>query len=448
MGQRLLQPTRRFRRRSLSSIVAHPGRHEAQPHVSFRFRRYSSVRGSDLKLEFAMATNSAIPQEVPAPRVDCQCSGEPCEMGLTQGTQLREKILGVHRSLRRVEALRLEQPWWLPYPLFLKLAERKTAQPLVAALRRLNPAMLARLEGIGQGAGLTLGSLCLMNAMEAFIGSVQGRTVSLPTGACSSLAVRGGRSWTGEPVIARNFDYPLLFQPFYMLRDSRPRGGFRSLDFAVAPQAGTVDGVNEKGLAITLDYAFVTDSGVPNPLVTMLIADALASCASVTEAVRRIMATPRWGAGLLMLADAAGDMATVELSNTRSGVRRPAPGTDWLLNTNVCHCPETLAVQVSESAAYSERTPMALRGGAVLRPHVVRARRIEELLRDRISIGPDELAAIMADHGPSGAPDGASPCVHTGYFNTTASLQWFPRRRSVRVAYNWACKARYVEIGL
>jgi len=318
----------------------------------------------------------------------------------------------------------------------------------VAALRRLNSGMLARLEGLAEGSGLGLGSLCLMNAMEAFIGSVEGRTVNVPLGACSSLAVRGARSSTGEAIIARNFDYPLLFQPFFVLRDSRPRGGFRSLDFALAPQAGAVDGVNEKGLAITLDYAFVTEPGAPNPLITMVIAEALAACATVNEAVARIMASPRWGAGLLMLADAAGDLAAVELSHTRSGVRRPAPGTDWLLNTNVCLCPETQAVQVPESAAYSERTATPLRGGLVLQPHAIRARRFEALLRKQTSVGPEQLAAIMADHGPDGVPDGASPCVHTGYFNTTASLQWFPKRRSVRVAYNWACQARYVEIGL
>jgi hypothetical protein len=369
-------------------------------------------------------------------------------MGLTQGTRLREKIRGARQSLRRLEALRLEQPWWVPYPLFLKLAERKTARPFVTALRQLNPSMLARLQGIAEGSGVGLGSLCLMNAMEAFLGSVQGRTVPSPIGACSSLAVHGGCSSTGEPVIARNFDYPLLFQPYFMLRDSRPHDGFRSLDFAVAPQAGTVDGVNEKGLAITLNYAFVTDLGAPNPLITMLIADALASCATVTEAVRTITSRPRWGAGLLMLADAAGDLAAVELSNTRSGVRRPAPGTDWLLNTNICNCPETSVVQVPESAAYSEKTPGPLRGGRVLQPHAIRARRIEELLRKQTSVGPEELTAIMADHGPDGVPDGASPCVHTGYFNTTASLQWFPKRRSVRVSYSWPCRAKYVEISL
>jgi hypothetical protein len=304
------------------------------------------------------------------------------------------------------------------------------------------------MQGIADGAGLPVRSLCLMNSMEAFIASLEGRTVAPPAGGCSTLAVRGTRSRTGEPIIARNFDYLALLQPFYTLRESRPRGGFGSLDFAVAPQAGTVDGVNEKGLAITLNYAFVTDPGRPNPLVSMLIADALASCATVTEAVRRITASPHWGAGILMLADASGDLASVELSNTRAGVRRPAAGADWLAFTNVCSCPETCAVQVPESAAYADKAPLPLRRGSVLEPHTNRARRIEELVRHQSSIGPNELAAIMSDHGPTGAPDGASPCVHTDYFNTTATLQWFPLGRRVRASFSTACKAQYVEIAL
>ena len=395
-----------------------------------------------------MTNNSQNTAMMPPARVECRCTGEPREMGLTQGTELRQKILGARHDLRRLETLRLEQPWWLPYPLFLKLAESKSEKFLLAALRQQNPAMLVRLQGIAEGAGLPLGSICLMNAMEAFLGSVQGRTVVPPTGACSALAVRGPRSRTGEPIIARNFDMPALLQPFSMLRESRPRNGFRSLDFALAPQAGTVDGVNEKGLAITLDYAFVTDAVTPNPLITMLIADALAACATVTEAIQHLTTTPRWGAGMLMLADAAGDLASVELSNTRAGVRRPAAGEDWLLVTNVCRCPETCAVQVPETATYSDKVPLSLRGESVLQSHAIRAQRIEKLFLAQSSVGPDELAAIMADHGPTGVPNGASPCVHTDYFKTTASLQWFPKSRRARVAYSTACTARYVEIAL
>src|SRR5262249_20677929 len=101
-----------------------------------------------------------------------------------------------------------------------------------------------------------------------------------------------------------------------------------------------------------------------------------------------------------------------------------------------------------DSAAYAENTPTALRGTSVLQPHGDRARRIEELLRKQDCIGLAELAAIMADHGPKGVPDATSPCVHTDYFNSTAALQWFPARRSVRASYSTACTARYAEVAL
>jgi hypothetical protein len=369
-------------------------------------------------------------------------------MGLSQGSELREKIIGTHESLRELEVFRLEQPFWLPYGLFLRLAERKSEHALVPALRQRDPAMLARLQGVAEGAGLPLGSLCLMNAMEAFISSMQGRTTVPLPGACSALAVRGARSRDGEPIIAKNFDYLPLVQPFFTLRESRPLNGLRSLDFTVAPLAGTVDGMNEKGLAITLNYAFVTDRGEPNPLITMVIADTLATCGTVGEAVKHISARPRWGAGMLMLADASGDIASVELSNTCAGIRRPNAGTDWLSFTNVCLCPETCAVQVPESVVFSEKVPAPMRGKPVLHWHANRARRIEQLVQAQSCIGPDELAAIMADHGPDGVPDGASPCVHTDYWRTTASLQWYPARRRARVSYSAGCKARYVEVCL
>ena len=50
---------------------------------------------------------------------------------------------------------------------------------------------------------------CLFNALEPVLSSVGGCTAC--PGACSAVAVRGSRSITGEPMVARNFDYlPLI----------------------------------------------------------------------------------------------------------------------------------------------------------------------------------------------------------------------------------------------
>lgn len=384
----------------------------------------------------------------PPPSIVCRCAGDASAMGLAQGRPLRRQLAEARRMLRYLEAFRSEQPHWLPYPLFRRLAEYRCGNALVPALRQVSPSMLERLRGIASGADLPLRSVCLMNALEAFLSSVRGRTVTPPLGGCSSVAVCGSYSENGEPMVAKNFDYLPLVQPFFILRECRPQRGLRSLEFTVAPLAGAVDGVNEAGLCITLDYAFATDVAAPAPLITMVIAEALGRCKSVSEAAEFIMAQPRWGAGMLMLADASGELAALELTNTRSALRRPAPGQDWLLFTNVCRCTATCAVQVPEAALFSERVPVPLRGKPVLRWHEERARRLEELVQAQKPINRDRLAAIMADHGPRGVADGSSPCVHTDYWRTTACLQWFPARRSVRASYTTACEAEYVELAL
>jgi len=135
--------------------------------------------------------------------------------------------------------------------------------------------MSDRLAGIAEGARVGRGAICLCNALEPLLSSVGG---CITCGhACSAVAIRGDRSATGEPVIVRNFDYLLLAQPYYIVRETRPARGFRSLEFTLAPLAGAVDGLNEAGLGIVYDYAFALDQpAAPAPSISMAISGALA----------------------------------------------------------------------------------------------------------------------------------------------------------------------------
>ncbi len=392
-----------------------------------------------------MKLDSPEPPSVPA--IDCVCSGTDREIGFTQGRALKEQIRRLWKRLALMDAFRLEQPAWLPYPLYLRLAASKAERALRPALEELEPGMLARLEGLSAGSGLPVRNFCLMNAIEALLSTVTGRIVAGP-GGCSALGIRPTRSSISEPMVAKNFDYIPLVQPFFIIRDSRPARGLRSLQFTVAAMPGAVDGINEHGLCITLNYAFVLDSSRPAPLISMTIAQALAQCKDVAAAARFITQRSRWGAGILMLADASGDLACLELSNTRAAVRYAPPSEDWLTCTNVCLSPDLREVQVPESAVFSDRVPLPLRGQPVLSWHARRACRIDELIRAKRQLGPDDLAAIMSDHGPGGVPDGSSPCVHTDYWRTTAAVQLYPASRRMRVSYTTACTARYAEFRL
>jgi hypothetical protein len=247
-------------------------------------------------------------------------------------------------------------------------------------------------------------------------------------------------------MLVHNFDYLPLIQPFYALRDRRPADGLRSLDFTVAPLAGAVGGMNEAGLCTALNYAFVVDTPTPAPTITMAVAAALARCTTVQEAARAIAEGPRWGGGLVMLADAAGDIASLELSNTRAELVRPEPGRGVLYHTNRFRTKAMRAVELPPSATYTRRAPRPLRGRRVHRSSEERSARFDTLLAGNGSISEAALASVMADHGVADAASADTICMHSDYWFTTATLCFLPRSRRVRVAFQPACQAELVDV--
>ena len=91
--------------------------------------------------------------------------------------------------LQRLEAFRLRQPWWLPYAAFRRLADKAT-DSLVESLEEHDPAMLVRLRGLTEGSGQSLQTICLFNAMESLMSSVQENTARP---ACALLGDRRAR---------------------------------------------------------------------------------------------------------------------------------------------------------------------------------------------------------------------------------------------------------------
>jgi predicted choloylglycine hydrolase len=248
-------------------------------------------------------------------------------------------------------------------------------------------------------------------------------------------------------MIARNFDYLPLVQPYYVVRECRPKGKLGSFEFTGAPLAGAVDGMNEKGLCVTYDYAFSTDSAAaPTAPISMAISGALEHCGTVAEAADWIASKPRWGGGLLMLADAAGDIASLELTPTRSHLRRPASGEDVIFHTNAFCSAKMREVQVPDDAVFTDVAPEPLRGRRLHLSSELRDARFRQLLDAAGAIGRDELHAIMSDHGPTGVPGDNTLCVHGTYWYTTACLQFFPRAKRMRIAYTTACQAQFAEI--
>jgi hypothetical protein len=301
---------------------------------------------------------------------------------------------------------------------------------------------------LAAGSKLSLGSLSLFQAMEPTLAAPDRESAHALASGCSVIGVRGSRSATGKTVLARNFDYLKLVQPYYILRRDEPAEGLRSLIFTAAPLIGAVDGINESGLCITYNYAVTTDSTSPAPTNSMHIADALTHCQSVEDAATWIGNRAHWGSGILMLADSAGDIAALEMSHARCQLRRIKETEQVLFHSNCFQSSAMQSVQVPQAARWSRRAPTPLRGKRILQSSERRDARFRELLSEERPLDLQDLNQIMADHGSEGSPSDDSICKHSDYWHTTATLQLIPSERRLRVSYSTACRANYRDFEL
>ena len=148
-----------------------------------------------------------------------------------------------------------------------------------------------------------------------------------------------------------------------------------------------------------------------------------------------------------MLVDADGDIASLELSSTRSFLRRPAGGENILHHSNAFSSTQMQDVQIALDAVYTDSPPSALRGRRLHDSAELRDQRFRDLLSGETPLDCDALTAVMADHGPDGIPSDHTPCVHSAYWNTTACIQFLPKTRRMRASFSSACEACFEEIG-
>ncbi len=375
-------------------------------------------------------------------------AGTHRDMGRAQGGALGSRVRDAERALRSAEAFRLLKPPLLPGAMFAVVASRRARALLEGPLARRRPEQLERMLGLAEGAGVPPRIVYLVQGAEVLLATVDWRVRPPPLAACSAVALTPSRA-RGGPLVHHNFDYPELVRPLLVVRESRPVRGHASLELTAAALAGAVDGVNEKGLAIAYNYAFPTDSS-PEPVpLTLTISAALEACATTREAIDFVSRQPRTGGALLQIADASGDVAALELSNTRAAVRRPDGGEQLVHHANCYSAPALREVEVPREAVYSERSVAALCGERIHLSSEARDARLGELLSARRSpLGLDDLREIFSDHGGAAEGTDLTLCRHGPYWSTVAMIQLAPRERGLRVALGPPCRAEPVEFAL
>jgi isopenicillin-N N-acyltransferase-like protein len=291
--------------------------------------------------------------------------GDHLEMGRQIGeactAQIRQ-MLATYRDLISTSYDRLKLSWERV------ILQARKYQPFVA---EHTPQYLRELEGIAQGAGVSLDDLMVLNCMEGIVNDA----LHLK---CTSFAAAGECTADGHVLVAHNEDWsPEDEHTVYLLR-ARPQDEPAYLALTYGGLLPNI-GFNEAGLAQCCDSVYPDDSrlGVPR----IFVARAVLACRSLSDALSAAVMNKRAAGYNHLLAHESGEIYNIEASAKRFAVQYATQGT--LAHTNHYLDPRLQAV---------ESQPEAL-----LRSHV-RYNRAERLLRTLTPHSRQSFTRILTDH--------------------------------------------------
>jgi hypothetical protein len=156
-----------------------------------------------------------------------------------------------------------------------------------------------------------------------------------PMTACSTVTLPAAASPDGVARFGRNLDFPSfdVADKASVVLVYRPEGRFAFASIAWPGMVGVLSGMNEHGLTLA-NMEVKRGARVPSAMpYTLLYRSVLERCKTVDEAVEFLRDTARQSANNLMLMDASGSRAVVELTPDSVTVRRGSEGAA-LISTN------------------------------------------------------------------------------------------------------------------
>jgi hypothetical protein len=283
---------------------------------------------------------------------------------------------------------------------------------------------------LSRGIGASRAQLYGVNAFE-----VESAHVGFSLG-CTSLALDGSRSDSGEPRLAYNHDFPAAFAPFLFVRRSAPRAAIRSLTLTYPAMVGAICGVNEGGLAMSYDQAYATDGARARPatLVSLMVQRCLDRCATVDDAIALIAEHTAASGAMVTMVDRSGARACVELSMTRQAVRRARAG-EILYTFNKYRTDTLASVEIPVGAV----TTGIAKGYDIHACNLTRERRFLSLDAGQI-FSDASLSALMGDHD-GGDGDPLTICTHGDPMSETILHALVdPTESSLTVRFGHPCK--------
>jgi len=162
--------------------------------------------------------------------------GSYYQMGLQYGVLLREGISSIYnKNKKRKKEVFSALPWY-----FKSFSGMVMADAAGNPVKRIPLKYRRELRGLSRGSGTSLNDI----AAAAFGGVIF-------DAACTSILVRGGKSI----LHAQNLDFePCYLGSYPVIVEYNHPGKFRYMHLGVAGVPGIFHGMNEKGIAVTVNY--------------------------------------------------------------------------------------------------------------------------------------------------------------------------------------------------
>ena len=258
------------------------------------------------------AAASARSEDAPFPLPVIEMDGTGEQMGLAHGKQLGPVIRDLHDKYLKAY--------------FAGEGQRVLAMTAAAAFeQRVTPEHLDEIRALAKASGVDGRQMLLAHCFLDLS----------PMTACSTVTLPASASPDGVARFGRNLDFPSfnVADKLSHVQIYRPHGRFAFMAVGWPGLAGVLSGMNEHGLALAnmeVSRPMRVPSGMPYVMLYRMV---LERCRTTEEAIELLRSTPRQSANNLMVMDASGDRAVVEITPEKIRVRR-AGAEQPLVSTN------------------------------------------------------------------------------------------------------------------
>ncbi len=372
-------------------------------------------------------------------------NGSYYEMGFQQGEYFAEDIKNSYQVLVNSNSFKIIKPNFIPTFLFSFLVKKIVHNKWRKPIEVLLPEYSQRIKGIADGAKADISDLYVLQSLEVMADDISYFVEKkLETSiSCSSICILQNIFKSSQIIIGKNFDYLSEFNTEHIVRISKPKNGYKSIEITYKQLAGSHDGMNEKGLVVIYNYGLSIEKTQTRIPITILLQQLLERCANIDEALTFIKSFRYPNGAILTIADSSNRAICVELTPEHIGIRKPQDGI--LVATNH-YLTELKNYEIPSDARLKSRNlPKELRGKRVHESSEKRYERIIEILKKKTKISLEDVEEILKDHNNQSQGDDNTVCRHGGYLSTQMSMIFLPKLKKVKVYYGNPCKNNFAE---